>query len=36
MILVSNEKTERISAGIRVMPWRRFLDELWSGKIVGT
>lgn len=33
-VLVCNEKTARISGGIRVLPWRSFLAELWSGKIL--
>jgi len=34
-ILVSTETEERLTAdGIRVKPWRRFLEELWSGEII--
>jgi len=34
-ILVCNEIHERRVGSIRVMPWRRFLEELWAGKIVS-
>ena len=30
-IVVCNEASERIQDGIRIVPWRKFLDELWSG-----
>ncbi len=33
-IVVCNERTPRITAGIRVMPWREFLADLWNGKIL--
>lgn len=33
-VVVCNERTERVVNGIRVMPWRTFLAELWSGGIV--
>lgn len=33
-VLVCNEATERKVKGMRVMPWRKFLDALWVGKIV--
>lgn len=31
--VVSNEPVERLVAGIRIVPWRDFLKNLWSGKI---
>jgi predicted AAA+ superfamily ATPase len=34
-ILVCNEREERLSGRIRIMPWRSFLEALWAGKIVG-
>jgi len=33
-ILVCNESEERKSGNIRIMPWQRFLGELWEGKII--
>jgi len=33
-IVVCNEKEPRLSGDIRIMPWRLFLEELWSGDIV--
>jgi len=34
-ILVCTETEERLTAdGIRIKPWRRFLEELWSGEII--
>lgn len=33
-ILVANEKSERRVGGVRVLPVRDFLGELWSGAIV--
>lgn len=33
-ILVCNEKEERKSGNIQIMPWQRFLGELWEGKII--
>lgn len=32
--LVCNEKAERKVGTIRIMPWRRFLEELWGGKVI--
>ena len=34
-LVVCNEKTERIIGKIRILPWRKFLEELWDGKIIG-
>ncbi len=33
-ILVCNEKEERIYRQVSVMPYRKFLSELWQGKII--
>lgn len=33
-IVVCNEKEPRLSGDISIMPWRIFLEELWSGDIV--
>ncbi|MEA3468381.1 MAG: AAA family ATPase [Thermodesulfobacteriota bacterium] len=33
-IVVCNEREERIHSGIRIMPWRLFLQELWRDKII--
>ncbi|MBN1426392.1 DUF4143 domain-containing protein [Candidatus Fermentibacteria bacterium] len=34
-IVVCSETRERLHEGIRVLPWRLFLEELWSGAIIG-
>jgi len=33
-LVVCNEKEERIAGDIRIMPWRKFLFDLWAGKII--
>ncbi len=33
-IVVCNEKEERLHDGIRIMPWRLFLQQLWQDKII--
>jgi predicted AAA+ superfamily ATPase len=33
-LLVCNEREERVQGQIRIMPWRRFLEDLWEGKII--
>ena len=33
-IVVCTEPEERLCEGIRIMPWRRFLDRLWAGEII--
>ena len=33
-LVVCNEKEERIVGDIRIMPWRKFLFDLWAGKII--
>ncbi len=34
VLLVCNEKTERVIDKIRILPWRNFLSGLWGGKII--
>lgn len=34
-IVVCNETRERVRDGMKIMPWAKFLKELWSGAIVG-
>ncbi len=34
-LVVCNEQAERVVGDVRIVPWRRFLDELWSGAIIG-
>jgi len=34
-LVVCNEKEKRVVGKIRVMPWRRFLEELWEGRIIS-
>ena len=33
-LVVCNEKAERVHEGIRILPWRIFLSDLWEGKII--
>lgn len=33
-LVVCNEKSERIHAGIRIMPWRIFLEKVWHNEII--
>ncbi len=33
-IVVCTERTARIHEGIKIMPWRAFLADLWQGKIL--
>ncbi len=33
-LLVCNEKAERLSDKIRILPWRNFLSDLWEGKVI--
>jgi len=33
-LVVCNEKVERIVGGIRIIPWRKFLYDLWADKII--
>jgi predicted AAA+ superfamily ATPase len=34
-IVVCNETAKRIAGGIHIVPWKEFLDDLWSGKITS-
>lgn len=34
-IVVCNEPEERLVGEVRILPWRRFFEELWSGRIIG-
>jgi predicted AAA+ superfamily ATPase len=34
-LVVSLEREERVVGGMRVLPWRMFLERLWSGKIIS-
>ena len=34
-IVVCNEPDERIVGDLRIMPWRRFFEQLWAGAIVS-
>lgn len=34
-IVVCNERENRIHRNIMIMPWRRFLNDLWEGKILN-
>jgi predicted AAA+ superfamily ATPase len=34
-IIVCNEMVERVHGQIKLFPWRKFLEDLWSGKIIG-
>lgn len=33
-IVVCNEREERVHSGIRIMPWRIFLEKLWQDEII--
>jgi predicted AAA+ superfamily ATPase len=33
-IVICNEREERLHSGIRIMPWRIFLQKLWSDEII--
>jgi len=33
-IVVSTEKARRVVGSIQFVPWRAFLDDLWSGKVI--
>ena len=35
-IVVCNEKAERVAGKSRVMPWRKFLSDLWQGRIISS
>ena len=34
-LVVCNEKEERLVGQIRITPWRKFLSDLWDGKIIS-
>jgi len=34
-IMVCNERVSRDHEGIRVLPWREFLESLWAGRILA-
>jgi len=34
-LVVCNESEERLHDGIRIMPWRKFLEELWQDKLIS-
>ncbi len=33
-LVVCNERAARVHEGIRILPWRVFLQDLWEGKII--
>ena len=33
-LVVCNEKEERIVGKVRITPWRKFLRDLWNGKVI--
>ncbi len=33
-VVVCNEREERVHQHIRIMPWKKFLYDLWDGKII--
>ncbi|MEW6104122.1 MAG: AAA family ATPase [bacterium] len=33
-IIVCNEEEKRLHNGIEILPWKTFLEELWTGKIL--
>ena len=33
-LVVCNEKNERLVGKVRIAPWRKFLSDLWNGKII--
>ena len=34
-LVVCNEKEERLHEKSRIMPWRKFLRDLWDGRIIS-
>ena len=34
-LVVCNEKEERVVGPLRIMPWRKFLQDLWGGRIIA-
>ena len=35
MMTVAVQSAERIVDGIRILPWRIFLENLWDGRILS-
>jgi predicted AAA+ superfamily ATPase len=33
-MVVCNESEERVAGNIRIVPWRKFLQQLWAGDII--
>jgi predicted AAA+ superfamily ATPase len=33
-LVVTHETEERVWGSLRLIPWRKFLDDLWEGKII--
>lgn len=34
-LVVCNERIERVVGTIRIVPWKRFLQALWAGEVIG-
>lgn len=34
-IIVCNEKEERMSGDMRILPWKKFLKQLWDGTVIS-
>jgi hypothetical protein len=34
-LIVCNEREERFIGKIIILPWRRFPEELWAGRIIS-
>ncbi len=34
-VVVCNESEERIVGGVRILPWRLFIEELWNGRLIS-
>ena len=34
-LLVCNEREERVHGQIQIVPWRKFLNDLWEGRIIN-
>jgi len=34
-IMVCNEREERRSGDIKILPWQQFLKQLWDGTIIS-
>ena len=33
--VVCNEREERLHGQIKILPWEKFLEDLWGGRIIG-